>query len=80
MTTATTRFAAAASSNVRAGFAGLAAVVTLTVLAGVTQIAGQQVQEVQLAQARSNAATLLASAVPANEMPLQIIVVTGKRV
>jgi len=79
MTATATRFAAA-SNAARAGFAGLAAVVTLTVLAGVTHIAGQQVQDVQLAQARSNAATMLASAVPANEMPLQIVVVTGKRV
>ena len=78
MNTAATRFAAV-SSTARASFAGLAAVVTLAVLGGVTQIATAQVKDVQLAQARSDAA-LVAMTSQADEAPLQIVVITGKRV
>ena len=77
MNTATTHFASV-SSTARASFAGLAAMVTLAVLGAVTQIAGAQVKDVQLAQARSDAA-LVAAANPADEAPLQIVVITGKR-
>ena len=45
MNTAATRFALV-SSTARASFAGLAAVVTLAVLGGVTQIASAQVTDV----------------------------------
>lgn len=76
MTTA--RFAAS-SNTVRAAFAGLAVVVTFSVLGGMTQIASAQAKDVELAQARSEAA-LMACAAQADEAPLQIVVVTGKRV
>jgi hypothetical protein len=76
MNTATTRFAAV-SRIARAGFAGLAAVVTLAVLSSVTGIAGAQVKEVELAQARSTEFVAMAS--QADEVPLQIVIVTGKR-
>ncbi|HSI48541.1 MAG TPA: hypothetical protein VLA61_09745 [Ideonella sp.] len=77
MTTTNTRFSAV-SSTARLSFAGLAAVVTLAVLGSVTQIAGAQVKEAQLAQARSDAA-LVAMAHQADAAPVQIVVVTGKR-
>ena len=78
MTTANTRFALV-SSTARLSFAGLAAVVTFAVLGSVTQIASAQVKDAQLAQARSDAA-LVAMAQLADAAPLQIVVVTGKRV
>jgi hypothetical protein len=74
MTTANTRFSAV-SSTARLSFAGLAAVVTFAALGSVTQIAGAQVKDAQLAQARSDAAM----ACVADAAPLQIVVVTGKR-
>jgi hypothetical protein len=69
----TARFAAA-SNAARASFAGLAALVTFTVLASVAQIADRQADEARLALANSSTNQVAELAAP-----LQVVVVTGKR-
>ena len=62
MTTARNEFS---TSRARAAAFGLAAVVTLVLLAGMGRIADRQLDDVLLAQARS--------------LPTQVVVVTGQR-